>query len=122
MKQRRSTEDYLKTIYILSREGPVRGAEIATRLHLSRPTVSVSLKALEEEGQIRMHPDHRVSLTEQGEAIAREIYDRPQMFRELLICLGVDEAAADRDACELEHSVGPESTAAFRAALARMKE
>ena len=101
MKQRRSTEDYLKTIYILSREGPVRGAEIATRLHLSRPTVSVSLKALEEEGQIRMHPDHRVSLTEQGEAIAREIYDRHQMFRELLICLGVDEAAADRDACEL---------------------
>ena len=122
MKQRRSTEDYLKTIYILSREGPVRGAEIATRLHLSRPTVSVSLKALEEEGQIRMHPDHRVSLTEQGEAIARESYDRHQMFRELLICLGVDEAAADRDACELEHSVGPESTAAFRAALARMKE
>lgn len=122
MKQRRSTEDYLKTIYILSREGPVRGAEIATRLHLSRPTVSVSLKALEEEGQIRMHPDRRVSLTEQGEAIAREIYDRHQMFRELLICLGVDEAAADRDACELEHSVGPESTAAFRAALARMKE
>ena len=34
----------------------------------------------------------------------------------------IAEAAADRDACELEHSVGPESTAAFRAALARMKE
>ena len=110
----------LKYFVVVAQELNITRA--AEKLNMSQPPLSNQLKALEEEGQIRMHPDHRVSLTEQGEAIAREIYDRHQMFRELLICLGVDEAAADRDACELEHSVDPESTAAFRAALARMKE
>ena len=48
MKQRKTVEDYLKAVYLLQKQnGSVRGADIAAELHVSRPTVSVSLKELE---------------------------------------------------------------------------
>ena len=50
MKQRKTVEDYLKAVYLLQKQnGSVRGADIAAELHVSRPTVSVSLKELEKE-------------------------------------------------------------------------
>lgn len=51
MKQRKTVEDYLKAVYLLKKQNSsVRGADIAAELHVSRPTVSVSLKELEKEG------------------------------------------------------------------------
>lgn len=54
MKKRKTTEDYLKTIYILSDKGEVRGADIAKKLGVTKPTVCVSLKELEAEGYLYM--------------------------------------------------------------------
>ena len=47
MKQRKSTEDYLKTIYILESQQGVHGSDVARMLKVTRPTVSIALKALE---------------------------------------------------------------------------
>ena len=72
MKLRRTTEDYLKTIYLLSQKTEVHGAHIAEKLGVSKPTVSVSLKALEREGYITRamgDEDNRrntVRITEEG--------------------------------------------------------
>ena len=74
MKRRRTTEDYLKTIYILSKTGEVHGAAIAERLSVSRPTVSISLKALKQEGYITQDDSSAVRLTETGLEIARATY------------------------------------------------
>lgn len=53
MKQQKTVEDYVKTIYLLEKQnGYVRGVDIAAQLGVSRPTVSVSLKALEKEGYV----------------------------------------------------------------------
>ena len=41
MKQKKSVEDYLKTIFILSRKKDVHGADIAKAIGVSRPTVCV---------------------------------------------------------------------------------
>lgn len=122
MKQKKSTEDYLKTIYVLSRQGGVHGAAIAEELGVSRPTVSVSLKALTREGYIWMDQNRLVYLTEAGVSLAKEIYERHQTFRELLLRLGVDPETAARDACEMEHSVGQESFAAIQTVLKRLRE
>ena len=55
MKQRKTVEDYLKAVYLLQKQnGSVRGADIAAELHVSRPTVSVSLKELEKEGLLQV--------------------------------------------------------------------
>lgn len=114
LKQKKSVEDYLKTIYILSKEKEVHGADIARELKVSRPTVSVALKALAEEGYIFVNEIHEVHLTERGRRIAEEIYERHNTFRQLLTGLGVDEKTAAKDACQMEHAVSRESYEALK--------
>lgn len=121
MKQRKSTEDYLKTIYLLDDQHGVRGAQIARALHVSRPTVSVALKSLEQEGYVQLDGSRLVHLTDHGLQIAEDTYERHQTFLELLLRLGIDRETAARDACEMEHSVSPESFLAIKAALAQLK-
>ena len=116
MKLRRTTEDYLKTIYILSKTGEVHGAAIAERLGVSRPTVSISLKALKQEGY-----SSAVRLTETGLEIARATYERHQTFQSLLENLGVDGKTAAADACRMEHAVSPKSYEAIKGLAKRKK-
>ena len=118
MKQKKSVEDYLKTIYILFRNKDVHGADIAKEIGVSRPTVCVSLKALAEEGYILMDDVHEVHLTEKGMQIAKETYERHNTFCRLLTGLGVDEKTAASDACEMEHVVSAESYQALKTLVA----
>lgn len=118
MKQKKSVEDYLKTIYILSKKKEVHGADIAGELKVSRPTVSVALKALAEEGYIFVDEAHEVHLTERGSRIAEETYERHNTFRQLLTGLGVDEKTAVKDACQMEHAVSRESYEALKSLAA----
>ena len=114
LKQKKSVEDYLKTIYILSRKKDVHGADIGKEIGVSRPTVCVSLKALAEEGYILIDDAHEVHLTEKGMQIAKETYERHNTFCRLLTGLGVDEKTAASDACEMEHAVSAESYRALK--------
>ena len=114
MKQKKSTEDYLKVIYLLSQKGEVRGTHIAEQLGVSRPTVSVALKGLEREGYILMNELRAVTLTEKGRAVAQTMVERHTTFRDLLMSLGIDKETASRDACEMEHSVSAESFEALK--------
>ncbi|MEY8413534.1 metal-dependent transcriptional regulator [Lachnospiraceae bacterium 62-26] len=114
MKQKKLVEDYLKIIYILSKRKGVHGADIAGELKVSRPTVSVALKALAEEGYLFLDDVHEVHLTEKGRQIAENTYERHNTFRQLLTGLGVDEKTAAADACEMEHAVSPASYEALK--------
>ena len=113
------SEDYLKWIFILSRSQEVHGARLAEALGVSRPTVSVVLKELEQNGLILMDQARAISLTDKGESIARDIYERNRVFRGLLVTLGVDDKIAQMDACRLEHAVSPESFEAFKEVYSR---
>lgn len=118
MKQKKSVEDYLKTIYVLSQKKDVHGADIAKEIGVSRPTVCVSLKALAEEGYIFIDHIHEVHLTEKGMQIAKETYERHNTLCRLLTGLGVDEKTAASDACEMEHAVSAESYQALKTLVA----
>lgn len=118
LKQKKTVEDYLKTIYILSKDKDVHGADIARAIGVSRPTVCVSLKALEEEGYILMDDVREVRLTEKGMRIAEETYERHNTLCQLLTELGVDEKTASSDACEMEHAVSNESYQALKTLVA----
>lgn len=115
MKQKKSVEDYLKVIYILSQKKEVHGSDIAGELRVSRPTVSVALKALAEEGYVFVDHAYEIHLTERGRRIAEDTYERNRTFRQLLTGLGVDEKTAAADACEMEHVVSRESYEALKA-------
>ena len=122
MKQKKSVEDYLKVIYILSKQKEVHGADIAGELKVSRPTVSVALKALAEEGYIFVDDAYEVHLTVKGRRVAEDTYERHDTFRRLLIGLGVDEITAAADACEMEHAVSQTSYEALKMLVEKQME
>ncbi|MDE6908165.1 MAG: metal-dependent transcriptional regulator [Lachnospiraceae bacterium] len=114
MKQKKSVEDYFKTIYTLSKRKAVHGSDIAGELGVSRPTVSVALKDLAEEGYVFVDGTYEVHLTEKGKRIAEDTYEQHSTFCRLLMGLGVDKKTAAADACEMEHAVSRESYEALK--------
>ena len=109
-----SAEDYLEQILmLLEQKGYARSVDIAVGLDVSKPSVSVAMKKLRENGYIRMGADGMISLTDKGYAIARKIYDRHRMLTAYLIQIGVPEAIAREDACKIEHDLSEESYAAI---------
>lgn len=113
MALRQTAEDYLKTIYILSMKDEVRGAFIADELGISRPTVCVTLRALEKDGFLTMDSTHAVHLTDEGKLIGMRIQKRFEDLKKLLETLGVDSVTASEDACKMEHAVSDKSFSAL---------
>ena len=118
MKIHKSAEDYLEMILRLNEEkGYVRSVDIATGLSVSKPSVSVAMKHLREDGYITMDRDNYIALTDSGTAIARRIYDRHKALTRILLRLGVSPETAAEDACKVEHDISNETYAAIVRAL-----
>lgn len=110
-----SAEDYLETIMMLQEEkGYVRSVDIAAHLNVTKPSVSFAMKRLRENGYIVMDEENLITLTEQGESIARRIYDRHQVLTSFLMQIGVDPATAREDACKIEHDISEKTFEAIK--------
>ena len=83
-------------------------------LSFSKPSVSVAMKNLRENGYIHMDEQGHISLTETGQAIANVMYERHIMLSNWLIYLGVDPEVAAEDACRIEHVLSTESFDAIK--------
>ena len=119
MKVHESAENYLETILVLSHSNPhVRSIDIVNELGFSKPSVSVAMKNLRQNGYITMDSDGFIQLTEKGTSIAEMIYERHTFISQWLIHLGVDKKQALDDACRIEHVISPES---FQASFAAIK-
>jgi Mn-dependent DtxR family transcriptional regulator len=115
LKTQESTEIYLETIYILGQSGePVRSIDIVNELEYTRPSVSVAMKNLRENGLIEIDADGYITLTENGQKIAASMYERHILISDWLIFLGVDKKTAVSDACRMEHSMSEKSFAAIK--------
>ena len=65
MRIQESAENYLETILVLhQRKGMVRSIDIVNELSFSKPSVSVAMKRLREEGCIEMDRAGYITLTE----------------------------------------------------------
>ena len=105
-----SAEDYLECILMLRQQkGVVHSIDIAHKLEYSKPSDSVAMKRLRENGYIQMDPDGSITLLPPGEEIASRIYDRHQLLTQFLMQLGVSPENAAADACKLEHDISEES-------------
>ena len=103
-------ENYLETIFILSRKQPeVHAADICAYLDYSRPTVSVVVRQLRDQGYLDINEENHITLTAQGREIAERMYERHNILAELLISIGVPENIAFRDACKVEHDLSRET-------------
>ena len=105
-----SGENYLEQIFVLAKQKEkVRAVDICTALGFSRPTVSVMLRELREEGFVTIAENGGLALTEKGEAVAKRMYERHCIIAAVLMRLGVSREVALEDACKIEHDLSDET-------------
>ena len=105
-----SAEDYLEAILKLKEnQGMVRSIDIVRELGFSKPSISVAMKNLRENGYIRMDDDGYSTLLPPGEEIAQRIYSRHKLLTQIFIQLGVSQETAMTDACKVEHDLSDET-------------
>ena len=110
MKIHESAEDYLEKILMLQEQkGSVRSIDIAVAMGFSKPSVSVAMKNLRENGYISMDPDGYIKLEAPGMEIAQRIYGRHQALTSFFVALGVSKETAAADACKVEHDLSEET-------------
>ena len=106
MKIQEAAENYLECILIIGKEKEqVRSVDVAHRLQVTKPTVSITMKQFRENGYVETDEKGILTLTEKGREIAERIYERHVVLTELLLSLGVDEETARADACRMEHDI-----------------
>ena len=105
-----SAEDYLESILILQEQcGQVRSIDIVNKLGFSKPSVSIAMKKLRENGYISMSPDGLITLNDTGMEIASKIYGRHKTITKLFELMGVSSEQAAVDACKVEHDLSTET-------------
>ncbi len=118
MEIHESAEDYLEKILMLKdKYGIVRSIDIVNDLGYSKPSISIAMKKLRENGYIEMDNDNYITLTDAGMKIASRIYDRHQTLTRLLLQFGVDQAVAEKDACKIEHDISDETFSKIKSFL-----
>ena len=83
------------------------------------PSVSRAMHLLKDRGYIDVQADGAITLTDEGRAIAENIYDRHNVLAQALRSIGVDEQTAVDDACRVEHYI---SEATFQAIKAHLEK
>ena len=122
MHSTESSENYLETIFVLSKKLPVvRSIDIATELNYSKPSVSVAMKNLREQECIEVSSAGFITLTEKGMAIANSVYERHEVLSSVLVAIGVTPDVAAADACKIEHQISDESFQALKKFWEKMK-
>ncbi|MDO4590116.1 MAG: metal-dependent transcriptional regulator [Slackia sp.] len=109
-----SLEDYLEAIADLAgeRNEPVRAVDVASKLGVSKASVSKAVSNLKEKGYVEQPYYGDITMTDEGFAYGMDIWMRHNLlFRFLTEKIGIDEETANYEACQLEHGI---SRASFR--------
>ncbi len=115
MKRLESQEDYLEKILQISQEKDnVHAIDIARGLSFSKPSVSVAMNKLKEQGYIEINDKGEITLTPSGLAIAEKTLEKHTILTEMLVYLGVDEETAKEDACKMEHDISDKTWDAIK--------
>ena len=106
-----STEDYLETILLISRDLPViRVKDISARMGVSMPSVNSAIKNLAGKGMVTFEKYGYIQLTVSGLAEGEKIFARHTALKVFFTeVLGLDSSLAEHDACLLEHYISQET-------------
>lgn len=116
INKKQSSEDYLERIVMLEKNGleRVKAIDLARSLSFSRPSVSIALKKLENEGFVEVNPEFEIKLTPAGRKIGEDTCQKHEIIGSILVSLGVDEQIAYEDSCRIEHVISDESFNALK--------
>ncbi|MCE5337597.1 MAG: metal-dependent transcriptional regulator [Methanomicrobiaceae archaeon] len=105
-------EDYLEAVLTVTGNGrqPATSQEIAVALGTERATAETTIASLVEEGYLERATGDAVRLTEKGRSVAAGVARKHRVLQCFLTeMLGVDEDAASKEACTLEHGISDET-------------
>ena len=102
-----SQEEYLKTIYILSKtEKEIRVTDIAQKLEITKPSVNRAIKNLKDINLLNYETYGEIKLTQEGEKIAQEILKREDVMKLFLSkILDIEEKQAETEAIAMKHAI-----------------
>lgn len=113
---KKSGEDYLETIYVLSKNNQeLHAIDIARKLNYSKPSVTRAMGVLKSKGYITTDELNHINLTAKGNKKAKEIYERHSIITKFLIGHGVSSIIAEQDACQMEHDISDETFSRMKA-------
>lgn len=100
-------EDYLEEIYIAHlNETPLKGAELARKLNISRASVSEALSKLVAKDLIKYNSYEAISLTRKGLEDAQQIYAKHHILKNFFeSVLEITPQEASDNACKIEHII-----------------
>ena len=123
MKRLESQEDYLeKILQISQRKESVHAIDIAREMSFSKPSVSVAMNKLKEQGYIEINDKGEITLTPSGLAIAEKTLEKHIVLSNFLISIGVDKEIAMEDACRMEHDISDETWTAIKKHVESLKK
>lgn len=105
MRLSRSAEDYLECIGHLCREkGAARVNDIARRLHVKKPSVTVAVRRLSELGYVSYQQYSPIELTARGKQYADRVISAHSILRRFMReVAGLSTERANETACLIEH-------------------
>lgn len=100
-------EDYIETIYIsYLTQTPLKGAELARKLDVSRASVSEALSKLVAKGLIKYSSYEAISLTDNGVIEAQKVYAKHHILKDFFeTVLKISPKEAGENACKIEHII-----------------
>ena len=117
VKYNQSEQDYLETLLTLGKaQEIVHRIDVAKRMNVSQAAVNKAVKLLCEKEYVYEYGKH-LYLTESGRAYAEAVFERHCIIREFLLQNGVSAAAAEEDACRMEHLISEETFQMMKKAL-----
>jgi DtxR family Mn-dependent transcriptional regulator len=107
----KSIEDYLKAIYILSRNGKSTSTtEIAEHFKIAPASVTEMLQKLAKKGYVRYSPYRGANLTRKGFQVAERVTRKHRLLERFLHdVLRIREDRVHSEACEMEHALSDEA-------------
>jgi DtxR family transcriptional regulator, Mn-dependent transcriptional regulator len=114
-----TVEDYLAVLYVMERDGEALvAARLAESLDVAPPTVTVTLKRMERDGWVAVHPQKGIHLTEAGCKAAGSVIRRHMLTEWMLArMLKVPWSSVHAEADQIEHSISDEIEDQMRASL-----
>lgn len=107
-----SHEDYLEAIVMLggSQTQSVRSVDIATKMGVSKASVSKAVTSLKNSGMLEQPYYGDITLTEDGYNYGCAVLKRHEMLTRFLTeKVGLTEEVAEEEACQMEHTISDES-------------
>lgn len=107
-----SHEDYLEAIVMLggTETQAVRSVDIATKLGVSKASVSKAVASLKASGMLNQPYYGDVTLTADGYQYGCSVLERHEkLTRFLSEKVGLSEEVAEEEACQMEHAISDES-------------